>query len=74
MVAAWTLHWLSRQGRASLNVHLNGFKTDAYRHAVFVIILCMQANSALKCHKRYMHYFTHFQNHQDSHKKEKEQQ
>lgn len=37
-------------------------------------VLCMQANSALKCHKRYMHYFTHFQNHQDSHKKEKEQQ
>lgn len=37
-------------------------------------MLCMQANSALKCHKRYMHYFTHFQNHQDSHKKEKEQQ
>jgi hypothetical protein len=32
----------------------------------------MQANTAATFHKRYMHYFTHFKNHQDSHKKEKD--
>lgn len=38
------------------------------------VVPLLQANTALQFHKRYMHYFTHFQNHQDSHKKEKEQQ
>jgi hypothetical protein len=31
----------------------------------------VQANTAAKFHKRYMHYFNHFKNHQDSYKKER---
>jgi hypothetical protein len=34
------------------------------------LLSLLQANRALMFHKRYMHYFTHFKNHQDSHKKE----
>lgn len=36
-----------------------------------ILFALRQANAASKCHKRYMHYFTHFKNHQDSFKKEK---